>query len=60
METLSRDNTLEELNCEGKERNGWGRGVGGAIHADTEVNQVESRDGDVKEDDKPGTQVFSG
>lgn len=41
METVSRDNSLEELNWEGKGKNEWGLGVGGATHADTEVSQVE-------------------
>lgn len=49
-----------ELTWEGEGRNGWGHGVGSAIHADTEVNQVESRDGSIKGDDYPGGQVFSG
>ena len=42
MEPVSRGHSLEELNWEGKERSGWGHGVGGDVHADTEVNQVES------------------
>ena len=61
METVSRDNSWEELNWEGKGRDDWGLGVGGATHADIEVSQVDISNGNVKEeDDKLGTQVLGG
>lgn len=53
METISRDNSLEQFNWKGKEKNGWDHGVWRAIHADPEVNQVESRGGNVRAGEKP-------
>lgn len=46
METVSRDKSLEELNWEGKERNGWGHVLDEAS-VQIPVDQVENRDGRV-------------
>lgn len=46
METVSRDKSLEKLNREGKERNGWGH-VLDETSMQIPVDQVENRDGRV-------------
>lgn len=59
IETV-KDNSLGKLNWEGKKKE-----MDGAMALDEppmqiSVNQVESKDGSVKEDDRPGAQFFSG
>lgn len=57
IETV-RDDSLEKLNWEWKERNRWAMVLDGPP-MQIPANQFESKDGSVKEDDGPGAQVFS-